>query len=362
LTSPSDSEPAAPLLAGNALVGVPDPGVEARYFDGVRSEARLVSVAMRDERVVVSGGGVQRDEPLGAVSISERIGATPRFVRFSDGGFCEVTDQAGFDRLLHSAGLDRHWLSRWEDSRRMAAAAVLLLAFIAVFGYWVALPWMAESAARRLPRSALDQVSAQVLSGLDRLLLEPSQLSGEERFAIYQEYLRLRLPRDVAIKLEFRSSPSIGANAFALPSGTVVVTDELVRLSKAPEEVIAVLAHEAGHVDRRHGLRNMIQSSVVSLFITWYIGDVSALAAAAPTALLEARYSRDLEREADAYAVQVLTASGIRAGTLADILERLRDEDGGSDDGAFAYLASHPPTAERIAFLRGADQRGPGQP
>jgi Zn-dependent protease with chaperone function len=221
---------------------------------------------------------------------------------------------------------------------------------------------MAESAAQRMPRSALDQVSAQVLSGLDRLLLEPSQLSGEERFAIYQEYLRLRLPPDVAIKLEFRSSPSIGANAFALPSGTVVVTDELVRLSKRPEEVIAVLAHEAGHVDRRHGLRNMIQSSVVSLFITWYIGDVSALAAAAPTALLEARYSRDLEREADDYAVQLLTESGIRAGTLADILERLRDEDGGSDEGAFAYLASHPPTAERIAVLRGASPRGAEQP
>jgi Zn-dependent protease with chaperone function len=337
-------------------------GVDARYFDGVRSEARPVSVTIRDDRVIVSGAGVRRDEPLGAVSISERIGATPRFVRFSDGGFCEVTDHAAFDRLLQMAGLDRHWLSRWEDSWRLAAGAVVMLALIAVFGYWVALPRMAESAAQRMPRSALDQVSAQVLRALDRLLLEPSQLSGQERSRIHQELLRLRLPPDVPIRLVFRSSPSLGANAFALPSGTVVVTDELVRLSRTPEEVIAVLAHEAGHVDRRHGLRNMIQSSVVSLFITWYIGDVSALAAAAPTALLEARYSRDLEREADAYAVQVLTASGIGAGTLADILERLREDDGESDEGAFAYLASHPPTAERIAALRGASQRGAEQP
>jgi predicted Zn-dependent protease len=76
----------------------------------------------------------------------------------------------------------------------------------------------------------------------------------------------------------------------------------------------------------------------------------------APTALLEARYSRDLEREADAYAARVLEASGIPASRLADMLERLDDDRGRAANSAFSYLASHPPTAERIDALRQAEQ------
>ena len=73
------------------------------------------------------------------------------------------------------------------------------------------------------------------------------------------------------------------------------------------------------------------------------IGDVSALAAAAPAALLNARYSRDLEREADAYAVRALRAVGIAPTRLADMLERMETEHSRagreSPAGAFSYLS-----------------------
>jgi predicted Zn-dependent protease len=95
----------------------------------------------------------------------------------------------------------------------------------------------------------------------------------------------------------------------------------------------------------------MIQSSVVSILVTWYIGDISALAAAAPAALLEARYSRDLEREADAYAAAALRINGLSPTLLADILERMSAERGDLPD-ALAYLSTHPTSAERIAQLR----------
>jgi Zn-dependent protease with chaperone function len=88
------------------------------------------------------------------------------------------------------------------------------------------------------------------------------------------------------------------------------------------------------------------------------VGDVSSIAAGLPTLLLQARYSRDHEREADAYAANMLKENGIPPKRLADMLERLekshapegapqtRDE-GGSGD----YLASHPATRERIKAL-----------
>ena len=89
----------------------------------------------------------------------------------------------------------------------------------------------------------------------------------------------------------------------ALPSGTLIVTDAFVMLAANDDEIVSVLAHEAGHVEHHHGLRLVFQNSVVALVITWLVGDVSTLLAAAPTALLQAKYSRDFERDADAYAV-----------------------------------------------------------
>jgi predicted Zn-dependent protease len=90
------------------------------------------------------------------------------------------------------------------------------------------------------------------------------------------------------------------------------------------------------------------------LIVTWFVGDVSALAAAAPTALLQARYSRDLEREADDHAIRVLRRNRISTSHLAAILERLAQAHG--DDGgrgsALDYVSSHPATSERLARLR----------
>ncbi len=61
--------------------------------------------------------------------------------------------------------------------------------------------------------------------------------------------------------VEFRASPIIGANAFALPGGIVIVTDQLMQLAEHDDEILAVLAHEIGHVKHRHVLRGLPQDS-----------------------------------------------------------------------------------------------------
>ena len=136
----------------------------------------------------------------------------------------------------------------------------------------------------------------------------------------------------------------------------MVVLDEIVNLSSDDDEILAVLAHEMGHVAERHALRQMLQASVVGLAMTWYVGDISTLLAAAPTTLLETRYSRDFERRADAFGARMLKLNGISPGRLADILEKLEhaharkgEAPGGS---AMDYLSTHPNTAERIRTLR----------
>jgi Zn-dependent protease with chaperone function len=172
--------------------------------------------------------------------------------------------------------------------------------------------------------------------------------------------------RQTRYTLHFRDGGPVGANAMALPDGTIVVTDQLVALAAHDEQILAVLAHELGHINRRHGLRMLIQGSIVAFVVSWYIGDVSSVAAGAPTLLLQARYSRGHEREADNYGAAMLKVNGISPRRLAEMLARLEaahrskaEKAADKEPGTQAankrrisdYLASHPATAERIEAL-----------
>ena len=139
----------------------------------------------------------------------------------------------------------------------------------------------------------------------------------------------------------------------ARPRGFHLVTDELVALAGDDERVMAVLMHELGHVELRHGMRMLLQGSAVALFMTWYAGDVSSVIAMAPTALIQSGYSRDMEREADDYAAAALRAQGRSPALLADMLQRLSESAGRGRKNGAGWLDSHPDSAQRIERLRG---------
>lgn len=330
--------------------------VQGTYFDGQRATAHPVVIAIAADRVVVTGEDIHRDEPLGAVVISERIGDTARFLRFSDNAICQVDDVGTLHAALAAEGVGQDSLSLWEYNRRLVAALTVALVLFGVGAYRYGLPFLAASAASRVPPAVVSGISTRTLAFLDATVFERSDITPWFQARLRDRFTALRLPReaDPPLTLLFRKSKALGANALALPSGAIIITDDLVVLGRNDEELLAVLAHEAGHVQNRHGLRNIIQSSVVSILVTWYLGDFSGLLAAPPSALLEAKYSRDLERDADDYAARTLRMNGIPAGALADILDRMgqqRPDDAGNLDGAMSYLSSHPATTERMDTL-----------
>jgi Zn-dependent protease with chaperone function len=153
-----------------------------------------------------------------------------------------------------------------------------------------------------------------------------------------------------AYQLKFASSNVLGPNAAALPSGVIILTDDLVRLARDDREIVGVLAHEAGHVEGRHGLRLLIRAFAFDTMVGLLFGDYSAVAAGASSALVQARYSRDFERDADAFAAAALRARGISPAVLADILGRLEQDALGRRKGPrpplLDYLGTHPATAE----------------
>jgi predicted Zn-dependent protease len=222
-----------------------------------------------------------------------------------------------------------------------------------------AVPAVVEEVAQRIPVETEAVLGRQTLESMDEHIFKPSTLS-----AARQDALRGKLERmagsAVAYRLEFRASPVLGANALALPSGIVVMTDELVRKSKNDQEVLGVLAHELGHVRHRHTMRRLLEGSAIALILAAITGDVASatsLAAAAPTVLLQLKYSRDAEREADRYAIDLMRKAGYDPRHFTALLGRIEPP---KRVRAFvpSFLSSHPATEERLALVRA----GPADP
>ena len=333
--------------------------ISARYFDGRTSAGHDVEVALYgDGRVTVTGAGIAREAAIGRIQVSERVGDTMRRFTFEDGAVCEILDNEAVDQWLAQLGAHsaEHGVFRLERNWRyalfaLAATALLSWAFIR----W-GIPAAANHAAQVLPRSVDTAIGQGGLEALDRVFFEPTRLSMPQQTQLRAQFERMQqqMNTGLPLRLELRAGGAIGPNAFALPSGIIVVTDELVRIAEHPEEIESVLAHEVGHIVHRHSLRMVLQGSASALLMFTVLGDVSSLstlAASIPTVLVQAKHSRDFESEADAYAVAWLKQQGIATHYFNDLLQRMEKHqaaEGHADDSeVMSYFSSHPRTEER---------------
>jgi Zn-dependent protease with chaperone function len=215
------------------------------------------------------------------------------------------------------------------------------------------IPWLARYAAFATPPHLLRGISERSLAFLDRALFEPSTLSSERKARLRQQFTQLtdEIGTQAPYRLVLRRSPKIGANALALPSGLIILTDELVDLASDEREILGVMAHEVAHVEQRHGLRNIYQSAGIFLLLAILAGDVTSInstAASLPTLLIEMGYSRHFEREADAHAAAYMLAQGWGTTPLQNMLRRLS----GDNASLFpSFLTTHPGTPERLEHL-----------
>lgn len=328
----------------------------ARYFDGQHAMATAVELQVAGDELLLLGHEQTIRVPLAQVRISEAMGGAERFMYLGEAGHCEIPAQPDLAAFLaqhphlssSSTGLVARLQQRWA-----IAAVSLAVVFLAAAGtYQWGLPALSNWLAWHLPPSTLKELGDETLALLDKKFLQPSRLPHSRQEQLVQEMSKLRLPdgQPFNADIQFRDSPHIGANAFALPNGQIVVTDQLVKLAANDEEIEAVLAHETGHLSRRHSLRILIRGSLTAALLTWYLGDFSNLAATIPASLLQARYSREYETEADDYAAAMLHANGIAPVRLAEMLQRLEKSYSGSGSDS-SYLDSHPATADRIARL-----------
>jgi Zn-dependent protease with chaperone function len=346
--------------------------ITANYFDGHSARLHPVQLQPADGALIVMGRAVMREYAYRQVSLAEPFADAPAVLYFADGARCEVSDSAGRQALAHALGYRKSAVMRWQERWYAALLALVLLIGAAIgFAIW-GVPALAEQIAAAIPPSLDRQLGTSALAGLETKLLTPSRLN-DQRIAEVEQVLRSIAPSNprLPIRLLVRNAPQLGANALALPDGTIVLTDAMILhiLGKASEfdddqqaRLAGVLAHEIGHVQRRHSVRVLARSSLTAAASAALFGDPSAVAAGVPAVLMNMHYSREMETEADAYAIELLGQKGIPTEPLADLFDSLdaaRQADPKQAmprwmNDSMAYMSSHPASALRGARLRKA--------
>ncbi len=331
------------------------------YFDGLSSRARDAQARFDASGLVLRVDGIDTGFGLRAVRIEPQLGGLRRVLHLQGGARFETTDLTEVRALEAHLRANRglRVVQALEGRWRSALLSVLALA-LAVWGFTrFGLPALAGVAAQVTPPAVLRVMDAQTLRLMDRQYLKPSRLPNSARLRLSAEFTQLareRGSRTYPYRLAFRRGGKlIGANAFALPDGTVVLTDELVRLSKSDREVMGVLAHEVGHVERRHAAKSVYQGAGLLLFASLVTGDVTSAGTVGGTvALLVAQngYSRDMEAQADGDAARYLMRHNGTTAPLRNILTRLTRRAG--DDAGL--LSTHPGLQARLDHLLAIQQ------
>lgn len=330
------------------------------YYDGRTSARQPVNLRFADGAylLIEALGSVSRFG-LDSVTVAPRLGQQPAVVDLPDGGRVEVADAAGFYAELAACGKRKQWVHGLESRWSWVLIALLATVGLVWLLYAVGIPAAARAAAVAIPADVDRALGAEGLELLDRRLFAPSELPPERQAELEAVFADVQdaVGTGLDTRLVLRKGQSAGANAFALPAGTVVLTDELVALSEHDDELAAVLAHEVGHVRQRHSLRALLQNSVVAIGVVLLTGDVgstSSIVTGLPTLLAFAGYSREFEFEADAVALDYLRMRRLPLRRFADLMQRLEAASPGLPDG-LGLLRTHPATAERMRAFAGAE-------
>ena len=404
------SAPPATGPAADAPVLVP-----ARWYDGLSSKGQPALVSL----TAGARGPTLTLHPLAPAGAPPRVfgfrdvdwpeawsaGRPPArvVVDLRDHGSLEIEAvdawQAAMRSAGHRPGIAQRMQTRWTVLAAMVLASVLAL----VLFYRYGTPWAATQLTRHVPIGWETALSDNAMRRMDDGTLKPSQLPAarqtqlRERFdalAVQSRGLPARYggytPR---LQLEFRQG--MGANAFALPGGRVVMTDGLAQAAAknglSDDALVGVLAHEIGHVVHRHTTRTVVEQGVLNIGLGLALGDVSGLLSTGGALLTGLAYSRDHEREADCYAIALMGQAHLPTAPMADLLLAIahdedekhtgkggkggkaqtpadgKDKTGGTatepaprrspgvepgGEGLLSLLSSHPGTVQRATELR----------
>jgi Zn-dependent protease with chaperone function len=368
------------------------PLILARWFNGQSSRAQEVLVALHRG----SKGPTLNLHPLDQTLVPARnfshqqvewpsqwsAGRPPSAlsVGLENAGTLQIDDPQAWQNALllagHRPGLAQRMQTHWLALLTVLVAAAILMGLFYRYGT----PWAAAQLTRYVPLEWETNFSQHAIEQLDQNYLKPSKLPllRQEQLRTQFDDLQNRIGKDLQAypgflpkyTLLFRLGP--GANAFALPGGTVVIFDGLVdtaaKLKLGDDALIGVLAHEIGHVVHRHTTRMLVEQGVLNVGLGLALGDVSSLLSFSSTLLTGLAYRRTHEAQADCFALRLMQQVQRATTPMADLLlgistlratESATEKNKPSEKSSFALLlSSHPETRARAEQLKAGQAPG----
>ncbi|EKF41056.1 peptidase M48 Ste24p [Nitratireductor indicus C115] len=330
--------------------------IEGRYFPPASSAVTSAVLSGTPEALRLQETGGQ--EPMMPVlqSVSDPVAGVPRKFTFADGGVFEAAPGADVDGFLgtHKSFFSR--LTRFEANLKYIALAAMVTIGLLFVAYRHGIPLLASGAAVMTPAPIVAAIDFGTLETVDRTLFEPTELPEKRQEALRALFAELSFAagkKGPPLQLLLRKGgKTIGANAIALPGGTIIVTDELVTLAATDDEIAGVMAHEIGHVRERHSLQQIYRVLGIGFMVALVGGDASQLVDDVVTqasAVQTLVYSREFETSADLYSVDLMSRVGRDPVSFVDLLDRIGKDDEAAQETY--WFSTHPGMKERRAAV-----------
>jgi len=234
-------------------------------------------------------------------------------------------------------------VSRGDQTWRTFIKNALAIA-LAIVVFYLILGGLGELAASRIPeRWEADLFSweypdwDQESDGYLRAMSTFDRLTSDETLR--------ELPYKLAIL------PDDEPNAFALPGGTILLTQGLLDSVESESGLAFVIGHELGHHQHRHTLKRVGRSLVLQTVTAMLFGASQRSVIQTSLGLAEFSHSRAQERQADEYGVQLVLGHYGNDGSTLEFFEELNRSGATSEADWAAFLSSHPLTEVRLAYL-----------
>lgn len=156
-------------------------------------------------------------------------------------------------------------------------------------------------------------------------------------------------------------------NAFATPGGHIFISRGLIRCCRTEDALAAVLAHEIGHVQLRHGMQAIEKARMtealtvlaqeglktygsreIAQLTQTFSGAISDIT----STMINNGYSRSYEYKADQAAIVILQRVGYNPSALIDMLTVMKSK---LKPGRVDFAKTHPAPGDRIAEIEKPD-------
>jgi Zn-dependent protease with chaperone function len=341
------------------------------FYDGITSARHIVGVELGAAALLVRAaeGHLLARWPYGDL---EHLSAHDGVLRLGRAGSAVLARLEVHDPELaaaideQAATVDRTGTIERRGRTKVIAwsvAAVVSLVLMGIFGVPAIAdrltPYVPVAVERKFGEAADAQVRAMLDTDNKGAAFEcgHGEAEKEGRAALGRLVSRLEAAAEPGLPIVFSVLRKPEANAFALPGGHIYLFEGLIRKAETPDELAGVIAHEFGHVVNRDSTRSVMQAAALSFLFGMVLGDFvggGAVVLASKT-LLQTSYSREVERRADAFAVELMDKVGGNPRSLGAILVRIE----GSNHPGSKLLIDHPDTKDRLAAINMAAPGGP---